>query len=277
MNTSNTTTEQSLIDMLVAQFAALPQVAAIALGGSRCSGAADAASDIDIYIYTRGAIALAERQAIQAATGGASVANMGMTFWGDGDEWIDAASGVGIDLIYFDAAWMKDQLGRVLDQHLPQGGYTTCFWRTVREGQIVFDRDGWLPRLQQHSQQAYPEPLRRAIIAHNYPVLRHTISSYRNQIARAIARQDFVSLNHRVAALCASYFDIIFALNRVLHPGEKRLLALAQRECALLPTGFAVNLAAVLHAAGTEPEQLVGAVDVLLDQLDALLAQEGMV
>jgi hypothetical protein len=29
-----------------------------------------------------------------------------------------------------------------------------------------------------------------------------------------------VSLNHRTAALLASYFDVLFALNRVHHPGD---------------------------------------------------------
>jgi hypothetical protein len=38
-----------------------------------------------------------------------------------------------------------------------------------------------------------------------------------------------VAINHRLAALRASAFDVLFALNRVPHPGEKRLLALASR------------------------------------------------
>jgi hypothetical protein len=170
---------------------------------------------------------------------------------------------------------MDAQVRRALDQHLPQGGYSTCFWRTVRDGEIVFDRDGWLGALQQHSRAPYPDALRRAIIAHNHPVLRQNISSYRAQIAKAVARRDLVSLNHRVAALLASYFDILFALNGVLHPGEKRQVALAQRECALLPAGFPEDLYEVLRYAGSDSGRLESAVDQLLDRLDVVLVGAG--
>jgi hypothetical protein len=38
-----------------------------------------------------------------------------------------------------------------------------------------------------------------------------------------------------VVALFASYFDIIFAFNRQLHPGEKRLLESAVANCTNVP------------------------------------------
>ena len=54
------------------QLVGLPQVAAVTLGGSQTSGAADALSDIDLYVFTRSGISLAERRAMIAATGGAT-------------------------------------------------------------------------------------------------------------------------------------------------------------------------------------------------------------
>lgn len=94
----------------------------------------------------------------------------------------------------------------------------------------------------------FPEPLRRAIIAKNHPVLRQVIPSYRHQIAKAIRWQDLVSLNHRVAALLTSYFKGLFALNRLPHPGEKWLLKLAVERCAKLPPRMVAQVEGLLRA-----------------------------
>src|SRR5258705_11487213 len=108
---------------------------------------------------------------------------------------------------------MQDQLDRVLVRHQASMGYTTCFWHTIRMSQVLFDRSHWFARLQQQAAQPYPEPLVKAIIAANYPVLRQIAPSYVHQIEKAASRGDLVSLNHRTAALLASYFDILFAIN----------------------------------------------------------------
>ena len=82
--------------------------------------------------------------------------------------------------------------------------------------------------MQRRLLNGYPERLARAVVQKNLPVLGTIISSYEQQIQAAFLRQDLVSLNHRVAAWLSSYFDILFAANRRFHPGEKRLLALAE-------------------------------------------------
>lgn len=274
MNTS-ATAPQALINRLVAQFADQPQVEAIALGGSRSSGRNDPNSDIDLYVYTRGTIPLGAREAIATANGRPRRANMDMDFWGAGDEWFDAETGIHVDAIYFDADWMEGQLRRVLDEHQASLGYSTCFWRTVRQSQPLFDRNGWFAALQSYSQSEYPAELRRNIITKNHAVLRNAIPAYLHQIEKAASRGDHVSLNHRVAGLLASYFDLLFALNRVPHPGEKRLIAFAIAECALLPENMAADVEAVLSSASA-PAVVVGRVTTLLDRLDALLGQHGI-
>ena len=62
--------------------------------------------------------------------------------------------------------------------------------------------------------------------------------SYYGQIKSAVNREDFVSVNHRTSAFLASYFDVIFAFNRVLHPGEKKLVEFALSYCQILPENF---------------------------------------
>ena len=154
-------------------------------------------------------------------SGGASRASLGLDFWGPGDEWLDAASGIELDLVYFDTAWMTTQLQRVLKEYKASLGYSTCLWYTLRHSLALYDPNGWFANLQEFANVEYPEPLRANIIAFNHPVLREIIPSYANQLKKAIHRKDLVSVNHRLAALLASYFDIIFAFNRQLHPGRK--------------------------------------------------------
>ncbi len=254
----------------------LPAVTAIALGGSLASGAADLGSDIDLYVYAEREFLPDDLSAVIARAGGATRSDLSLPYWGGVNMWTDAATGIDVDCVYFGTAWMSEQITRVIDAHQPSLGYTTCFCRTVGQSQVLVDPGGWLTELQARCRQAYPEPLRRNIVDHNHPVLRMMMSSYLHQIESAVRRDDAVSVNHRIAGLLASYFDIVFALNRVLHPGEKRLLAYAHRECATLPVAMDDDIAAILVAAGSAPGDLVSRVHRLLDRLDALLIADGL-
>jgi hypothetical protein len=206
----------------------------------------------------------------------ASYAEIGNLAWGDSDEWVEAATGHHVDLIFFGADWMAEQLDRVLVRHEGSVGYSTCFWHTVRVSQPLYDPTGWFAGLQQRAALPYPEELRRDIVARNHPILRQPLASYRYGITRALERNDAVSLNHRVAGLLASVFDIIFAANRLPHPGEKRLAAHVRTRCTLVPPHFQEQLTAVLEATGAASPDLLPAVDDLLDGLDVLLRAEGL-
>lgn len=257
---------------LAARFSALTAVEAVALGGSRGTGLMDEASDIDLYVFTRGTVPLDERAAIVTATGGASRADLGLNYWGPGDEWLHAPSGIEVDIVYFDSAWMEDQIARVVDRHEASQGYTTCFWHTLRQCQPLADHGGWLARLRERCAVDYPDPLRRNIVKLNHPLLRGIIPAYAHQIEKAVRRRDLVSVNHRLAALLASYFDILFAVNRRLHPGEKRLVAHALRDCPVLPEGFASDVDALLMAG--DRSGIVDRLSVLLDRLEVVLRRE---
>jgi hypothetical protein len=257
-------------------FIYLPEVEAVALGGSRGAEGVgqDPSSDIDVYVYTRGDIDLDVRRGIMDAAGGASLANLGMTLWGPGDEWLDAATGIHVDAIYFDADWMADQLDRVLVRHEPSLGYSTCFWHTIRGSLVLEDPRGWFASLKDRSRGAYPEALRRNVIELNHAALRGLLPSYSTQVAKAARRGDLVSVNHRLTGLLASYFDVLFAFNAVPHPGEKRLVEAASR-LAHAPEGMTTDIRDLLETATTDLSGLPVRVDRLLDRLDALLAQDG--
>lgn len=260
----------ALAGRLAAYFGERTETVAVALGGSRAGAMRDAASDIDLYVLTRAEIPLAARAAIVERAGGASRADLGLTYWGPGDEWFDAATGIEVDIVYFDFDWLAAELRRLLHDYRPSLGYTTCYWHTVLSARPLHDPAGQLAALRAEVDVPYPEALRRNIIAHNRPVLRDIIPAYAVQIEKAVKRGDWVSANHRLAALLASYFDILFAFNRVPHPGEKWLVAKAEALCARRPVAMAVDLAEVLAAAATP--DLDTHLDRLLDRLEGMLA-----
>jgi hypothetical protein len=268
--------DDALIQQLASLFARLDPVTAIALGGSQSIGMMDTASDIDLYIFTTSEIPLDARWAIMNATGGATKANLGMQYWGPGDEWYHAPSGMEVDIIYFDSRWMVEQIHRVVKEYQANLGYTTCFWYTIQKSKALFDRQNWLAELKNTCQQEYPETLQRNIVALNHPVLRSIIPSYLTQIKKAVRRRDLISVNHRLAALFASYFDILFAVNRQLHPGEKRLVEMAYARCEKRPEDMGIDITAVLNAAGGMETDLIDRLEILFDHLDELLCNEGL-
>ncbi len=263
-----------LAQKLATDFSKQEGVKAVALGGSTASGAGGPGSDIDLYIFTTAPIPLQQRMDLAKASG-YSRADLGLEFWDPGDEWVDAATGIEVDVIYWDCAWIKSQLEQVIIHHQASMGYTTCFWNTISKALPLYDSGCWFAGLQQMTFVPYPEELRINIIHHNHAVLRRVIPSYTHQIEKAQSRDDLVSVNHRVAALLASYFDVLFALNRVLHPGEKRLVTFAEKNCKLLPKDFASNVDKLLRSTASADADLLKHTHQLVDALDELLISQG--
>jgi len=259
---------------VASQFASLSHVEAVALSGSRTSDLADANSDVDLYVYVTQDIALDPRAGIAA---GSPRAEIGNATWEPGDEWIDAATGTSVDVMYRHVRWIEEQLDRVLVRHEASVGYSTCFWYNVLHSQALFDRTGRLAELQRRASQPYPSELRRAIIAKNYPLLRRNLSSYLHQIELAGTRNDPVSVNHRVAALLASYFDVLFAVNELPHPGEKRLLQHTKASCSKLPRDMEGQVMRLLAAGGKADANIAAKINALIDGLDELLLRERLV
>jgi hypothetical protein len=260
---------------IAAAFGALPQVEAVASAGSRTLGMGDHASDLDLYIYLCGEIPLARRTEI--ATARAVWAEVDNNHAGEaGDEWVEAGSGLGVDIVFRRTDWMQEQLERVLRRHQASLGYSTCLWHNIRTSHALHDPGGWLAALQRFADQPYPEPLRKAIVDKNHPILRRNLSSYTHQIERAASRGDRVSINHRVTAFLASYFDILFALNRQPHPGEKRLLTFARERCDKKPEGMESGIGALLDQVGADGKQAAEICRFLVDSLDRLLKEEGL-
>ena len=89
-------------------------------------------------------------------------------------------------------------------------------------------------------------------------------ASYYEQIEKGIKRNDINSVNHRISAFLASYFDVIFAINKQLHPGEKRLIKYAKDNCKLLPKDFEKNITKLLIQPNSETLSIL---DEMFDNL----------
>jgi predicted nucleotidyltransferase len=268
------TTHLYLAQRLSAEFSGFPQVIAVGLGGSITAGMGEPTSDIDLYVFTRETIPLADRIAL-AQRSGAERADMDLQYWDPGDEWFDGESGIEVDLMYWSPDWIQDQVERVLLRHEASMGYTTCFWHTMRQMQVLFDCQGWLAALKQLADRPYPEELRRNIIHKNHPLLHSVIPAYTHQLQKAVRRGDWVSVNHRLAAYLASCFDILFALNRVPHPGEKRLVQHVLNLCPLRPAQMETHLSALLTPREAPGESWLAVLDELNQGMDDLLAESG--
>jgi len=251
------------------RFAQLDIVHTVAIAGSVKSGFGNSQSDIDLYIYPIRDLTMDERNQYAEVD---AIGRQIIDFWGSSDNWIDAISGVEVDAMYFTTAWIEEQITRTLERHEAWMGYTTAFWHTIQISEILFDRRGWFAALQEKANQPYPDVLVQNIIKQNYPLLRDIRSSYKQQILKAVKRQDWVSLNHRIAAFLASYFDIIFAVNRRPHPGEKRMLEFTA-QCEKVPENMQTDIENLLGASQNESETEM-LIENIIDRLNLLLKSE---
>jgi len=263
------------IETLIAkEFNKLEHVEAVLLAGSRVVNNTDADSDYDMYMYTTKEIDPAEREAIAKMF--ADYYEINNQFWETGDEWTLRDSGEGIDIMFRSFDWLKGEVERNIINHQANVGYSTCFWYNIKNSEIIYDKGGRLTPFQAEVDVAYPEELKKNIIKKNYPVIRQIRSSYHHQIELAIKRKDRVSINHRVAAVFESYFDILFAVNEMLHPGEKRQMSYLKDKVDKLPTNFETVVNELIDKSITLHPAILDAIDRLMNGLDELLKKEGL-
>ena len=232
------------IEKLIREFAKRPEVESIALGGSRAVNLHDDKSDYDVYVYLNSELDPAIRKDILSRF--CSYMEIDNQYWEKEDDCI-LSSGPVIELLYRRMDDFAASVAVVVDEGRASNGYTTCMWDNLLQSDILFDREGAFARLQSKYRIDYPERLRQNIIDKNTRLLDGYIPSYFDQIVKASERMDIISVNHRITEFLASYFDILFAYNRVTHPGEKRLIAQAKALCKELPEHFEEDINIILR------------------------------
>ena len=244
----------------------LKDVEAIGISGSSSTASYDINSDYDIYIYSKIEPSIAERKRIAEIF--AEKPEIDNHYFETGDTFKLKNSGKPIDIMYRTLDFIENNIKQVWEEHQASMGYTTCFIDNINKTQILYDKNGWLEKMKKKVATPYPDKLAQNIIKKNFKYLKDALFSYRDQIALAIERNDPVSINHRSAAFLASYFDVIFAKNKLLNPGEKKLINYALDNCKILPDNFELD---VKKLAIGEVSKRLSTVDNMVENLRKIL------
>lgn len=260
-----------VLKQMMHDFEQLEEVEAILLAGSRTNNTMDQDSDYDVYIYTSKEITPNKRRLITDKY--CSYMETNNTFWEIEDDGYLKEGNIPIDIIYRSLKWLDEVLERVVINHQADCGYTTCFWSNLLTSVILFDRNGDAKRIQEKYNIPYPQQLKYNVVSKNRKLLRGKIPAYYYQIEKAITRQDIISINHRISAFLASYFDILFAVNEIPHPGEKKLVKILLERANKLPKDFEVDLKRLIKDISTFDAVILNDLNVLVDSLDELLEE----
>lgn len=226
---------QKLIDCICK----IDGVEAVAIGGSRASGNNDVKSDYDVYVYFSNLPDEKERQKLYEEY--CKIYEVGNRYFEYEDNCI-LNDDTPMDVIFRPISHFVDNERTKSFLLSAKNGYSTCFWHNIITCNVIFDKTGTFTKYQKELTVDYPEDLRKSIIERNLKMLHGVLPSYDAQIKKAVSRNDLVSINHRTSAFIESYFDIIFALNRMTHPGEKKLINICKEKCEILPNNFEENL-----------------------------------
>lgn len=257
-----------MIEELLKELSELQQVEAIALGGSRAGKIYDEKSDYDVYLYCVSTIS--EDTRTQILSKYCSRMEIGNHFWEYEDNCI-LNSGIDIDILYRNLDEFTQDVASVVELHQARNGYTTCMWHNLITCKVIYDKDGRLGAAKERFLIPYPQQLKKNIIDRNMQLLHTAMPAYEVQISKAIRRNDIISINHRVAAFMESYFDVIFAVNELTHPGEKRLIQICKETCKILPVSFEENLNKLFEDIFLQKDVVTSDLECIIERLQEIL------
>lgn len=257
-----------MIDELFKELSDIEQVEAIALGGSRSGENYDDKSDYDVYIYSDSFISDERRKSVLEKY--CSYTEIGNHYWEYEDN-CTLKNGIDIDIIYRDLDSFCADVSNVAEKYRARNGYTTCMWHNLLNCKIIYDKYGRLARAKERFSVPYPEKLKSNIIERNFNLLCTAMPAYSKQMQKACERRDRVSVLHRTTAFLESYFDILFALNSLTHPGEKRLIELCKQQCKVLPNNFEANLNKLFDDMMMRPEEIKKDIENIISELKKII------
>ncbi|MDP2813596.1 MAG: DUF4037 domain-containing protein [Erysipelotrichaceae bacterium] len=255
-----------MFNEIVDKLSQLSQVRLMILGGSRATGISDRQSDFDLYVYCDQPIPLQQRKEIlQDYFKYVEFAN---DFWEEEDDGI-LLDGFEMEIIYRPHSFIKEQYEKTFIRKEVSYGYSTCMIYNLLRSKILVDKQSdieWFRNIA----QIYPDDLRKKIILGNASLIYNQMPSLSFQLMKAIRRQDTISVQHRTTEFIALMFDVLFAANRMFHPGEKRLTEALER-MGLIPDHFKEDLKQLVLIQSVSKEDAISLVKVMGERMNSFI------
>lgn len=251
------------------EFAKFSQVRAMAVGGSRAVKRNDEFSDYDVYVYVTEEIPTKERLAILDPYCRSMVMD---NRYREHEDVCIMDDGTELNIVYRELEGFLEGIARVAEQYEPLDGCTTSMWSSLLTGRIAYDKGGFLGAAKEKYTMPYPQQLKDNIISHHMNLIKYGIPSFMAQMEKAMKRKDMVNINQCAQRFLNSYFDIVFAMNEKLHPGEKRLIQVCLEECKILPANFELNIRLLLNSMFKDPAAST-VVDLMVTELEKAVGQ----
>lgn len=266
-------TPDAVIQRIADALSVLPGIQAVVLGGSRATGAADDASDIDIGIYYDRsqfdrAAANAAAQALDDAHRPGLIGPEGSWgAWVNFGAWI-AVNGWPTDLIFRDL----DRVGSVIDEtdvgiiHKDYHyGHPHAFLSMMYRGELAVCRTLWcgssrFDALKQRA-EGYPDPLKKALIGTFLDEARFTGP----MIRKAAQRGDLCCLAGLLFRGISCLNQVLFAANERWCLNEKQAVRIVDG-LPLSPSGYRRRVEGLFAGIG----EISGEYDALLKETEAL-------
>ena len=117
-----------MINKLIEDLKLIPEIEAIAIGGSRATNNFDPKSDYDVYLYCTGSIDESIRRNILSKY--CKYMEIGNHFWELEDN-CTLNDDIDIDILYRNIDDFNNTLNYVVNECNPYNGYTTCMWHNL--------------------------------------------------------------------------------------------------------------------------------------------------
>jgi predicted nucleotidyltransferase len=226
-----------------------PAISAILVFGSVAHGQVDEFSDVDLLVACRSAVPpVADRAAILSEIGSGwqfDRRNEGSLFRVVDEDGV--VEGVLVSVHYQTVTWIDAVLEAVLErgaittEQMPVRPYTVP--ALLQRAWVLLDRDGDLARWCDAS-RPYPSLLQANILRHFLPHLRTQVEELRRTAERDLGARNFIFfLNWAVDDL----ISILFALNRVYDPADRRMHTTVIPFLPYLPPGYVAAMTEILE------------------------------